>query len=946
MGSFIESLQIQLAFSSLTPVKEVMTNSLTTTEQLQPVTYGEVASQGHLLPALGHILCCVGDEEIALQVKAVLAQFTDLTVVYCTTIEAAIAQLTVSTSAIDPDAEQPFDCVLISASILQEQVKLSQQLKIPVKIPAIALLKHDKDPDLDDCLALGIADYLTHGQLSVATLKRCFFHVGKALQAQQQTENLRHTLQKVEEQYRLTLDASKDGIWDWTITQQELDSNDRFWEMLGLRATDRKLTFEQFKERIHPEDYQPTKRAFKRHLYENEDFSVEVRLRNKRGEYRDFWIRGQLQRSSLQGDPRMCGLMTDITERKRNERRSRFLSQASSLLNASLDCQATLENLAWLAVPRIADWCILAVDLEGKTAGDRLIVSSHCNPAKEDLVEEFAQTVAEIKTPLERPVFATQLSPIQKKALRETYGWSLALIEKLALQSYIWIPLQVGKRSLGFLFFAWAESYRSCSSEDMSLLQELAYRTTWSLENMRLYDERQAVYQDLQAAIAQLRTQQKRLETLQHLTTLINHRLTNIPELLQGIVQQICKDVPAAQDCVIALHDLDHDDNFFIVASSDQPRGMAFAELLRKDEQLLANVYQTGEPYLRDFQLQHPLPCSLAAVAIESVSSGRLGVLVIGNWQLAQAFDQEDCEFLCAVGEETAIAIDNARLIKTLEQQNQELLETSRVKDLFLATVSHELRTPMNAILGFSQVLLKQRRSNLGHHEQQILQRILSNGRSLMALINDILDVSQMKLTELKLLPSTFNVEELASNIVAELQSLADEKKLLLTFDSQLADPYLIHDQKRIRQVVVNLLANALTFTHQGTVSITLTESTPESTPATKATTIDDDRPPSLSLIVEDTGIGIAEEHLAHIFSEFWQAKQNINLAKSGTGLGLAITYKLVQRMQGTIEVNSKVGQGTQFIVTLPRSFNTSLHHKTTATLAPVDSVAIADISE
>jgi signal transduction histidine kinase len=276
--------------------------------------------------------------------------------------------------------------------------------------------------------------------------------------------------------------------------------------------------------------------------------------------------------------------------------------------------------------------------------------------------------------------------------------------------------------------------------------------------------------------------------------------------------------------------------------------------------------------------------------------------LVIGNWQTAQAFTLEDCEFLSAVGEEAAIAIDNARLIKTLEQQNQELIETSRVKDLFLATVSHELRTPMNAILGFSQVLLRQRQNNLGKSEQQILQRILSNGRSLMALINDILDFSQMKLTELKLLPSAFNLHDLTQDIVAELQSLADEKQLLLQLDNQLRNAQVTHDQKRLRQVLINLVANALSFTQRGTVTIRLR-----------------DNQDQIMIEVQDTGIGIAPEHLAHIFQEFWQVQQEMHRSKSGTGLGLAITYGLVQRMHGAIAVESDPGKGSKFTVTLPR---------------------------
>lgn len=439
---------------------------------------------------------------------------------------------------------------------------------------------------------------------------------------------------------------------------------------------------------------------------------------------------------------------------------------------------------------------------------------------------------------------------------------------------------------------------------------------SWARENARLYDERQAAYDELQEAIAKLTQQQQRLETLQHLTTLINQRLTNIPELLEVLTQQICADVPAVQVCAIALFNPQQQQDLLVITDDHQSqclgdrRPVALTEQLKHDlyheQGWLHSVYTEGKPQIRNGAVYTAYPCSMAAVAIESLAAGRLGVLVVANWYISQAFDLEDCEFLTAVGEEAAIAIDNARLIKTLEQQNQELSETSRVKDLFLAIVSHELRTPMNAILGFSQVLLNH---ELGDRQQQIVERILSNGRSLMALINDILDCSQMRLTALQLLPSTFNLESLVADIVTELQSLADEKQLNFTLTSYLTHPLITHDQKRLRQVLVNLIANALGFTHQGSVTITLWDGMESNTE-------------KIYLQIKDTGIGIAPEHLKHIFSEFWQARQDIHLSKSGTGLGLAITHGLVQRMQGAIAVESELNQGSTFTVTLPRNLN------------------------
>ncbi|MGB2924838.1 MAG: ATP-binding protein [Limnothrix sp.] len=853
----------------------------------------------HLLPinrvdanpmVIRQILCVATHTEVQSEIKQLLTKIdSDL---QCHGVE-SVARVNAFLRG-----NTKIDCILIEADLVRDFLSYCQQYDW--HLPIIALVEDEESATIDALFDLGIVDYLEQSQLSPAKLRRSFHQAIRLQRAQWQNRELGEKLDQVSEQYRFTLDDSKDGMWTWLISQTEIQGDHQLRQLLGLKPDQLPISINQLKDRIHPHDYPTLKTSLERHLCEQEVFSVETRVRHESGQFRDFWVRGQVQKSASQESPCMVGLITDITERKRTERRNRFLSQASSLLNASLDSKTTLENLAWLAVPRIADWCVL--ELNVKQNGRPVIVTNHMDRTKESLVEEFGQLIAMDSTP-KILQFAHRLSAEELKATIKQYDWSPSLVERLQLQSYVWIPLRVGSRSMGSIFFAWGESGRHCDPADLSLIQELAYRATWSIENERLYNEGQAAYSDLQGAIASLTEQRQRLETLQHLNALINRRLTNIPELLECLVRQICETVPSAQVCAIALFDPKQEHDFLVAVDGVNKEAIALERLLCEEKSWLRQVYEEGTPRLRNFAPNTLMPCSMAAVAIESVASGRLGVLVIGNWETSHLFSLEDCEFLTAVGEEAAIAIDNARLIKTLEQQNQELIEASRVKDLFLATISHELRTPMNAILGFSQVLLHQRQSNLGEREQQILKRILNNGRSLMALINDILDFSQMKLTELQLMPSTFNIQELLVSIVDELQSLADEKQLELHLFINLEDKQITHDQKRLRQVLVNLVANALAFTQQGAVEIQL-----------------DGQGNHINIEVKDTGIGIAPEHLKHIFSEFWQVQQDIHLTTSGTGLGLAIAQALVHRMQGTISVESQPDEGSNFMLQLPRT--------------------------
>jgi signal transduction histidine kinase len=318
-------------------------------------------------------------------------------------------------------------------------------------------------------------------------------------------------------------------------------------------------------------------------------------------------------------------------------------------------------------------------------------------------------------------------------------------------------------------------------------------------------------------------------------------------------------------------------------------------------------------------------------VAIESAQAGRLGVLAIGNWEDSHAFDQEDGFLLAAVGEQAAIAINNARLINTLEEreerlayqneilgqqnrdleslstqiqlQNLQLMEAARLKSQFLATMSHELRTPMNAVIGFSQLLLRQRQNPLTEHQQDMVERILSNGKHLLTLINDILDLSKIEAGRLELKPDEFNLVHLVRATTDELRSLASEKHLSLEVQADLANPQIINDSARVRQIVVNLLSNAIKFTDSGGVWVKLWES-----------------PDEVAIAVKDTGIGIAQENLNHIFEEFRQVDQTLSKRYPGTGLGLAITRSLVQLMHGKISVESKLGEGATFKVVFPRN--------------------------
>ncbi|MBE9111898.1 response regulator [Nodosilinea sp. LEGE 07298] len=238
-----------------------------------------------------------------------------------------------------------------------------------------------------------------------------------------------------------------------------------------------------------------------------------------------------------------------------------------------------------------------------------------------------------------------------------------------------------------------------------------------------------------------------------------------------------------------------------------------------------------------------------------------------------------------------------------IEDQNFKLIEAYRVKSEFLATMSHELRTPLNAILGFSQILDSQTKGPLTFHQAEMVKRIFTNGKNLLSLVNDILDLSKLEAQRLTLTPASLDLHELIEATLSDLRSLADSKTLTLKSDLGLSDPMVTNDEHRLRQVLINLVSNAIKFTDCGQVRVSVIEAGAS----------------HIVLTVEDTGMGIAKEQLPHIFEAFRQVDQTIRRQHPGTGLGLAIVHSLVTVMGGKVAVSSQLGQGTTFTVTLPR---------------------------
>ncbi|MCC5600064.1 ATP-binding response regulator [Nostoc favosum] len=243
-----------------------------------------------------------------------------------------------------------------------------------------------------------------------------------------------------------------------------------------------------------------------------------------------------------------------------------------------------------------------------------------------------------------------------------------------------------------------------------------------------------------------------------------------------------------------------------------------------------------------------------------------------------------------------------------LQMQNFKLSEASVLKSHFLATMSHELRTPMNAIIGFSQILLRPKFGQLTHQQADMVERILNNGKHLLMLVNEVLDFSKLEAGRLDLKAEIFDVLKVINLAVGEMRSLADAKNLSLLVQTDLQNSLVFNDPVRVKQILINLLSNAIKFTESGEVCVEVKE-----LPANRVT-----------IIVRDTGIGIAPRDFKRIFEAFRQVDQSLTRKYPGTGLGLAIIDSLVRMMGGKIFLESKLEVGSMFKIELPRQITLS----------------------
>ncbi len=466
-------------------------------------------------------------------------------------------------------------------------------------------------------------------------------------------------------------------------------------------------------------------------------------------------------------------------------------------------------------------------------------------------------------------------------------------------KSMLAVPLLIGEEAIGVISIQDQHTEHAYTEAHVRQLTTLAAYIAVKIRNAELLEEAQRragelgfLFNVTRAAVA---------------TSDLDASLSNVAEILLN-------EIAGAESAIIYLASTDGD-RLEPHAAVGYGRDLASRGALRWDQGLIGHVATTAKPLIVDDAQADQRSAgsgddrTRAAVIVPLMSAaGMIGVLAVESTRPG-VFGEGDLRLLeTASGTLTAI-IQNARLLDEISRANEQLQELDRLKSQFLANMSHELRTPLNSIIGFSRVMLKGIDGPLTDLQAQDLTTIYNSGQHLLALINNILDLSKIEARMMEIQPEYISLIEIIDGVMSTAKGLTKDRPIDLFREIEPGLPQVYGDPVRIRQILLNLVANAAKFTKEG--SITVRAARKDADPQTG-------EPPRVQIDVIDTGIGIPVDKLDTIFEAFQQIDGSTTRQYEGTGLGLPISKNFVELHGGRIWVVSQPNEGSTFSFTIP----------------------------
>jgi signal transduction histidine kinase len=471
--------------------------------------------------------------------------------------------------------------------------------------------------------------------------------------------------------------------------------------------------------------------------------------------------------------------------------------------------------------------------------------------------------------------------------------------ETVGFRAFLMAPMLSKGRGLGAIFVG-RETVGLFSDKEIALLETFAAQAVIAIENTRLLNELRESLQQQTATADVLKV--------------ISRSTFDLQAVLDTLVQSAARLCEADMATIVRLqgsiykhaasHGLTPDLHEYMTRFEFEPgrgtvAGRAAAEckvvqvpdVLNDPEYNLTNAVRrfgartiAGVPLLRE-----GIP---------------IGIIILIR-ATVRPFNDRQLELAATFADQAVIAIENIRLFDEIQEKSRQLAEASQHKSQFLANMSHELRTPLNAIIGVSEMLRED--AEAAKQDLEPLDRVLGAARHLLALINDILDLSKIEAGRMELHLETFPLVPVIENVAKTIEPMATKNGNRLVIDCPKDLGHIRADQIRLRQSLLNLASNANKFTEKGTVTIAARQE-------------QENGRGWITLAVSDTGIGMTAEQIGKLFQEFSQASSATASKYGGTGLGLAISKRFCQMMGGDITVASEPGRGSTFTIRLPRT--------------------------
>ncbi len=718
-------------------------------------------------------------------------------------------------------------------------------------------------------------------------------------------KRMEQSLRDSEGRLRLAHAVGRMGTWEWRIDEGVVVWSPELEAIFGLEPATFEGTFEAFARGVHEGDRARVLAAIERAA---RDPSIELHgeYRGLRPDGRVLWLESRGRR--VDGPSRrMVGVCSDVTERRRLEDRRRLLADASAVLSATLDPDETLRNAARVTVPRLADLCVVhLLDERGEL---RLVEVAHADPAKAALAREH-----ESRWPTDRdaPVGAPRAIrerrgilqpriPRERLALAAQSEEHLRTIEALAPRSSIVVPLEARGRVLGAITLVTTDSGRELDEADLELAKDLADRAALAMDNARLFAE-------AERARVQAEVSAQRLRVLAAATDAMASALDDdaaLSALADVAVESL------ADYCVTYAYEPDGTIRRVGLAHRDPEKRRLVEDLVRAgaphvdDEYGAGRAIRTGEPifapeipedlFARATQneahravLRMLSPRSSIVVPLTARGRTLGAVAFTATDDSGRRYGEDDLVLANALASRAAMLVDNARLYR-------EAQSAVRARDEMVAAVSHDLRSPLQVILNAAELASEDRRASA-----DALAMIVRAADQMKRFVHGLLDIARIRAGRVALELSGVDVAALVEEAVSLNAPIAEEKSVTLAFRVDEALPAVRADANGLRQVLANLIGNAVKFVAEGGHVRVVARS--------------DER--HVRVAVTDDGPGIAPAQLPHVFDRFWQAE---SAGGRGAGLGLAIAKGIVDAHGGEIRVESELGRGTTFEILLPR---------------------------